>query len=382
MSILTHSPAIVRDGLVLCLDAGAVRSYNDRLTSLPYPQTGELTTNGMPNSFSAGVAVGWMGGGATNAEETTIVYSGSSSQKSISAGATTWYSGPVNSLAFTAGKNYRYSVWVYSATRSNPITVTIRNDSNATEALQTKTIPQAVWTEIAGNFEAGTTASAGDFLITVTGSTASDVFYFNAASVLEINTWHDLSGNFNNGTLTNGASPAAESGAGGTKSFDFDGTNDYIDIGAGLPTAPASLSVAFWVKPDSWSTDTSGWILDSAVLDVVVGTHSGADYMYFNRDNTNATTYTPPTAGDWTHVVATWTSTSANAVVYYNGVVQASTTAANYGGIGVDNVIGQRSGGSASNFDGKIAIFHIYNRVLTATEAQQNYRTHKGRFGK
>jgi len=83
MSILTHSPAIVRDGLVLCLDAGAVRSYNDRLTSLPYPQTGELTTNGMPNSFSAGVAVGWMGGGATNAEETTIVYSGSSSQKSI-----------------------------------------------------------------------------------------------------------------------------------------------------------------------------------------------------------------------------------------------------------------------------------------------------------
>ena len=31
--------------------------------------------------------------------------------------------------------------------------------------------------------------------------------------------------------------------------------------------------------------------------------------------------------------------------------------------------------------NGKVAIVHQYSRGLTAAEIQQNYRTHKGRFG-
>ena len=165
--------------------------------------------------------------------------------------------------------------------------------------------------------------------------------------------------------------------------LDFDGSNDYVKLPTSLPDAPTALSVCFWLYPDAWDTGTNGgWILDSPELDVVIGTHTDDDYMYFNRDNVNRTTYNVPTVTTWTHVLATWTSTSANAVVYHNGVVQSTSTAANYGTIGVgggDN-IGRRTNGTYQ-FDGKITSFKIYDRVLSSAEVLQNFNAQRGRFG-
>ena len=45
MSILTHSPAIVRDGLILCLDAGLNRSTN-ALADTGHPTKAGLTYGG------------------------------------------------------------------------------------------------------------------------------------------------------------------------------------------------------------------------------------------------------------------------------------------------------------------------------------------------
>ena len=57
MSILTHSPAIVRDGLVMCLDAGAVRSY---------PGAGpQMVING---DFASDITTGWQAHDSTTGQ--------------------------------------------------------------------------------------------------------------------------------------------------------------------------------------------------------------------------------------------------------------------------------------------------------------------------
>jgi len=191
-----------------------------------------------------------------------------------------------------------------------------------------------------------------------------------------LSTWSDLSGQGNNGTISGST---FDTGSGG--SINFDGSNDYVELPTSLPDAPTALTVTFWIYPDAWDTGTNGgWILDSGELDVVIGTHSDDDYMYFNRDNTNATTYNVPTVGGWTHVLATWTSTSANAIVYHDGDVQSTSTAANYGTIGSGDFIGRRTGGTYS-FDGKISNVNVYNRVLSVKELQQNFNAQRSRFG-
>ena len=188
--------------------------------------------------------------------------------------------------------------------------------------------------------------------------------------------WNNLVDNYT-GSFKGG--PTFDIGSGG--SINFDGSNDWVELPTSLPDAPTALTVAFWVYPDAWDTVTNwGWILDSGELDVVIGTHSDDDYMYFNRDNTNATTYNVPTVGGWTHVLATWTSTSANAIVYHDGDVQSTSTAANYGTIGSGDFIGRRTGGTYS-FDGKISNVNVYNRVLSTKEVSQNFNAQRSRFG-
>ena len=56
--------------------------------------------------------------------------------------------------------------------------------------------------------------------------------------------WNDISGNGNNGTLTNG--PTFTTGSGG--SIVFDGVNDYVDISQGNLTASTTLTVEFIAK--------------------------------------------------------------------------------------------------------------------------------------
>ena len=60
-------------------------------------------------------------------------------------------------------------------------------------------------------------------------------------------TWYDLSGNGNNGTLTNG--PTFDSGNGG--SIVFDGTNDYVNgptTNSVIGNNISLISLSAWVK--------------------------------------------------------------------------------------------------------------------------------------
>ena len=57
-------------------------------------------------------------------------------------------------------------------------------------------------------------------------------------------TWFDLSGNRNNGTLTNG--PTFNSANGG--SIVFDGTNDFVNCGTSFTNLTTQLSINLWGK--------------------------------------------------------------------------------------------------------------------------------------
>ena len=85
--------------------------------------------------------------------------------------------------------------------------------------------------------------------------------------VMTASTANDISGNNNNGTLMNGVTLVRD----GQRSFSFDGTNDYIDLGSStlLSTSTTNITVSIWFKGTStigsntlikFGSVSSGWL--------------------------------------------------------------------------------------------------------------------------
>ena len=187
------------------------------------------------------------------------------------------------------------------------------------------------------------------------------------------NTWTDLSGNGNNGTLVNG--PAYSSANGGILSFD--GVNDRIECGT---FSVSFLTVSTWVyKTTSTSNQgicrkQNGWAVSNyqGVLQVAPGTA----WQFFN------TGYTIP-LNTWVNIVYTYSGTGATGsqAVYINGSSIYSTSAGS-GAISA-NANQVRVGYDDNNWfwNGRIAQTQIYNKALTSQQILDNYRATKGRFG-
>ena len=184
--------------------------------------------------------------------------------------------------------------------------------------------------------------------------------------------WTDLSGNGNNGTLTNG--PTYSSSNGG--SLVFDGVNDFVDISNSFQVSTSQVySALFWIYKTSTSINNASMILSGGyggdVDGIIIYTE---DYL---------------TAND-TGIVSGNGSVSA---IYYNGISQPEGTNFNLNewihiavtGISVNSIDGAnhnigRNNNGTNHFKGNIATTQIYNRALTASEVQQNYNALKGRY--
>ena len=209
-------------------------------------------------------------------------------------------------------------------------------------------------------------------------------------------TWSDLSGNGNNGTLTNG--PTYSSG-----SLSFDGVNDYVDLGANakLQSIGSDATIDCWFK----STD-----VDSSRFGVIVGWGDGdlyfsnfgignwgsfssleSIYLGYNNAvqcyvNETSSTYHD---GNWHHAVVTIGSN--NHKIFVDGIQKTlvfsrsdSYSVSNVFGYSVGttiNVSRRPYGGGGGYFKGNIPIVKIYNKVLTAQEIQQNFNATRSRFG-
>jgi hypothetical protein len=200
-------------------------------------------------------------------------------------------------------------------------------------------------------------------------------------------TWTDLSGNGNNGTLTNGPTYSSNNKGG----IVLDGVNDYINVSdSNSLTSTSALTINCWVKATVFNGPYSS-IIGKGISDVdeeyclVIA----SSYLYFDVGNQYGP-YTQPSftfnANIWYNIccVHSRTSGSSSLLCYVNNVFLSNTTFSPTV-TPVNNAhpvsIGSRLYNSPNGmFNGTIAQVSIYNRALSSAEIQQNYNALKGRF--
>jgi hypothetical protein len=205
-------------------------------------------------------------------------------------------------------------------------------------------------------------------------------------------TWTDLSGNGNNGTLTNG--PTFSSTNGG--SIVFDGSNDYMSVPSLANTSfpQNSGTISIW-----YNIQSSGGTVTYESKGIFDGWDSGRDHIfmrnYFNSPNNlqiginsirlglsgyEAVANYTISVDAFHNIVVTYTTGVGGSVKFYIDGVLMTSGAIDSGFRPTGQFVGF---GSAQLYamQGKGNIIHIYNRALSTTEVLQNYNALKSRFG-
>ena len=181
-------------------------------------------------------------------------------------------------------------------------------------------------------------------------------------------------------------------GPSATKYFEFDGSNDYVDIGASsdFNFGTGDFTVEGWVNSSTYSIDNGGYrrffVLDGP------STYNATGQLAFMVENTNGKLYVYGDGisysssgilanGSWNHFAVTRIGNTI--YLYVNGAAVGSTIntesfSPNSGSprprIGaLDSSVGR--------WNGKISAVKIYKgKGLTAAEVEQNYNALKGRY--
>jgi hypothetical protein len=191
--------------------------------------------------------------------------------------------------------------------------------------------------------------------------------------------WSDLSGNTNNGTLTNG--PTFDANNGG--SVVFDGVDDYTLLGSSV-TLGNTFTINAFVKLAG--SNPNGVIVgtDANGSDNWFGIDSNLIHAFYTQtaDINNAVTYGATTLSYNRWYYLSMVVNGSTVTVYLNGILDGSSTQSfTIGSWNGNYAIGRRSSSVASRyFYGNIANVTFYNRVLTAKEILQNYNALKPRF--
>ena len=199
-------------------------------------------------------------------------------------------------------------------------------------------------------------------------------------------TWSDLSGNGNNGTLTNG--PTFNSSNGG--SILFDGSNDRISLGTSFTQLDLiDKTIQCWIKKSSASFKG---IVDKD-FDSGGGNYGGWGFwiqsnnklQWWAASNLDLLDNGVLTVSNtvWTNVAVTWDSIAKTAKFYINGTLNSTKT----------NVsIIEKASGSANflvgavrnnvfHFNGNISAVKAYSRILSDQEIERNFNALRRRYG-
>ena len=207
-------------------------------------------------------------------------------------------------------------------------------------------------------------------------------------------TWTDVSGNGNNGTLTNG--PTYNSANGG--SIVLDGADDFVNTpnsASLLAVGNGSFTFASWFK----LSGTKTWFQNLIRMDnfinqgaenrriISLGVAANTNYAGFgvyDGGGNNANGSQNLNDGLWHYAVGVRDNSTGTQYLYVDGVLKAqavyasssfNTSNASYA---IGNVYSNYTG---EPFFGNIAQASIYNRALTAAEISQNFNALKGRYG-
>ena len=150
----------------------------------------------------------------------------------------------------------------------------------------------------------------------------------------------DISGNYHNGTMTNGAYFTGSTGIG--RCAFFDGSNDYCTTGNAALSIDGSVgSISFWFKSNASQTGARLFEFGSSgstgrSIGVLVTSSGDVTFRYRQSStNYNATGPTLSSLGSgWNFAVATWDASN-NINLYINGTKYTSTRS---GSINVGNL--------------------------------------------
>jgi hypothetical protein len=195
--------------------------------------------------------------------------------------------------------------------------------------------------------------------------------------------WTDLSGEGNNGTLTNGPTFNTDNGG----SIVFDASDDYVNCGtdSSLNFGTGNFNVSCWIKTSNQGTSDYMGVVSK--YDGAVGTGLWIQltptnrYVGFGWDGgTFLLSTTSVNNGNWRHISCQRTG-AITAEIYVDGVLVSTGVGANKSSNTSVSLDVGRIDISGRYFNGNIAGVQLYGKSLTPVEIQQNYITQKTRFG-
>ena len=189
-------------------------------------------------------------------------------------------------------------------------------------------------------------------------------------------TWTDLSGNGNNGTLTNSASFNAANGA-----IAYTGASDSVTLNL-VSSNVNNVTTEVWFKAITLAGDrglflngngaNSGYGLQFGPC----GTAGNILAVFFGGLYCSVVSYTGLVTNTWYQSVYTrTTSPSIVNTLYINGVSVSTNTSYSPNAPTSSTLVGH------SSYNGYISLVRHYSRTLSAAEVLQNYNSTKSRFG-
>jgi hypothetical protein len=190
-----------------------------------------------------------------------------------------------------------------------------------------------------------------------------------------------MSGNANNGTLTNG--PTFNSANGG--SIVFDGVDDYANIPIPLAISYSTVTIEGFIK---WNSFNGGMFLGFTTYDV----WTSGNTLGYNNGNSNviginaATVTSLELLGNYKQYTFVMNSSGLLSTnkIYINGVPQSISPVVaadgNIPGLATNLRLASWNNGG---FHGNVQYgnLKVYNRALSESEISQNYNAQKSRFG-
>jgi hypothetical protein len=217
------------------------------------------------------------------------------------------------------------------------------------------------------------------------------VLYLDAANIKSYpgsgTQWKDLSGLGNHATLVNGPTYSSLNKG----NFIFDGTNDYTSFNTPVSNL-GPYSIIQWLCPmiplvaSGYGTNKpSGANRKTTIVGPGPVWNPG---IWVNSDylRVHAKTQYIDVRINWTTTV--WamlgmTFNGINCQAFFNGILLPAAYTTSYAPPSLTQLyIGaESSGGSSVNWNGKIGITQLYNRVLSQLEITQNFNALRGRYG-
>ena len=192
--------------------------------------------------------------------------------------------------------------------------------------------------------------------------------------------WADLSGNANNGTLTNG--PTFNGSNGG--SIVFDGVDDYVNVPynastISFPTNNATICV--WFKTSTVGDGYGVLVTQRSSSDSGIQTYIISTRLYADGGSTagvSSNAIIPNGTISFGGIV--YDRTNSLLKLYVNGVFDNQVS---YTGEIQDTYPIRLGNGAFGDgpYPGNIYIASVYNRALSAAEVLQTYNATKSRFG-